>query len=237
MRLRFFFLLIIGLLLTAPLDAQEVVIHEDLKGDTLKPTFGMNRKHYRHSFLGSHFFLGNSEGPSGKLRTGLSWAMEYGIRYKRRFNNVFSGGIEWSVKRLAYIPSDWGMAVLPYEEEIRKERLVLIQTGPGIYQRINFQKRRGDFIGRFLDLGVYGYWNFSSRHVYSYDNARDERVKVKTSRLSYIQPFDYGVLARLGFNNFVIRGSYRFSDHFKENSGMEEFPRFSLGLELGLHPK
>lgn len=237
MQARFFVILFLGLLAFSSLTAQEIVIHEDVQGDTLVPEFGMNRKHYQHSFVGGHFFLGEPGGPSGKIKTGLSWALEYGIRYKRRFSNFFSGGMEWSVRRLEYFPQAWDMAEFPVAEELNNERLRLMQTGLGLYQRINFQKRRGDFIGRFLDLGVYGNWNFSSRHIYSFTNEKEERVKVKTSRLSYVQPFDFGALVRLGFNNFVIRGSYRISDHFKDDSGMEEFPRFSLGLEVGFHPK
>ena len=228
---------VFGLMAFSPLSAQEIMIHEDLRGDTLVPEFGMNRKHFRHAYVGSQIFLGEAEGPSGEIRTGLSWATEYGMRYKRRFSNVFSGGIEWSIRRLEYIPKNWGMVYMHEWGDLKNERLLLMQTGLGLYQRINFQKRRGDYIGRFLDLGLYGNWNFFSRHIYIFKNTKDERVKVKTTHLSYIEPFDYGVLARLGFGNFVIKGTYRFADHFKESSGLEEFPRFGFGLELGLHPK
>lgn len=237
MQLKFCLLIVIGLLVLSPLTAQEVVIHEDLQGDTLVPEHGMNRKHYRHAFIGSHFFLGEAEGPSGRIKYGASWAMEYGFRYKRRFSNVFSAGAEWSVRRLAYAPSDWGMAVIAGADEIKRERLMLMLTGLGLYQRINYQKRRGDFIGRFIDIGVYANWNFYSRHAYSFINAQDEKVKVKVSRLSYVEPFEYGALARLGFNNLVFKGTYRFSDHFIESSGLNEFPRFTLGVEVGLHPR
>lgn len=229
-------LILICVLASLPAKAQEVLVYEDLQGDTIKSEYGMNRKHYRHPFIGMGFFAGGAGGPTGKIKTADSWAFEYGVRYKRKFTHYLSAGADWSFSRLQYSPSAWEVASLMGDASLKSEKLVLVQTGLGLYQRFNWQKRRGDFIGRFLDVGVYGNWTFASRHVYSFEQATGERVKVKKSGLDYVSPFDYGLLARIGFGNFVLKSSYRFSDHFKSESGLEEFPRLYIGFEMGLHP-
>ncbi len=236
MLIRFFVLILMGVLAGLPAKAQEVLVYEDLKGDTLKSEYGMNRKHYRHPFIGFGFFAGDAGGPKGKIKSTNSWAFEYGYRYKRKFNHYLSAGAEWSFSRLQYSPSAWELASLMGDMPLNSEKLVMVQTGLGLYQRFNWQKRRGDFIGRFIDIGVYGNWTFASRYVYAFEQPTGEKVKVKKSGLDYVQPFDYGLLARIGFGNFVLKSSYRFSDHFKSESGLEEFPRFYFGFEMGLHP-
>lgn len=236
MPLRLLTLLFFCLLALQPALGQKVIVFEDLQTDTIAPERGMNRKHYSHAFVGVHMFLGGTEDPTAKISTASSWMFEYGHRYKRKFTHYLSGGAEWNFRRLKYAPDAWEVASLMSDYEVSNEKLVLVQTGIGVYQRINWQTRRGNFIGRFVDLGVYGNWNFASRHVYGFKQSTGERVKVKKSGLDYVQPFDYGALARIGFDNFVLKSSYRFSDHFKEESGLYEFPRFTFGFELGLHP-
>jgi len=236
MPIRIVFLILLGLFICLPASGQEIFLREDLRGDTITPDTGMNRKHYRHAFIGSNMFLGGPDGPGGAINSFKSWGYEYGLRYKRKFSHYYSVGYDINLRRLRYTPSEWQMASLNGELPLKREKVVLVQTGLALYQRINWQKRRGDFIGRFVDLGVYGHWNFASRYVYAFDLPTGERVKVKKSKLDYVQPFDYGVLGRIGFGNFVLKSTYRFSDHFKESYGLDEFPRFTLGFELGLHP-
>lgn len=236
MLLRSVFLIFFGFSILGPAASQQVLMSEDLRGDTITPDAGMNRKHFHHAFIGSNMFLGAAAGPLGEIKTLSSAGIEYGYRYKRKISHHYSGGYELAFRRLNYFPKDWQMASLNGDEPLRRERMVLLQTGLGLYQRINWQKRRGDFIGRFFDLGVYANWTFASRHVYTFKQPAGEQVKVKKSRLDYVQPFDYGVLGRIGFGNFVLKTTYRFSNHFKEDSGLEEFPRLTLGFELGLHP-
>lgn len=236
MQIRFLVLVLFCALAAFPAKAQEVLVYEDLQGDSLIPEYGMNRKHYRHPFTGFGFFAGGAGDPSGNIKSAKSWSFEYGVRYKRKFNHHLSAGVDWSFSRLQYSPAAWELPSLVGDMPLNSEKLVLVQTGLGLYQRFNWQKRRGDFIGRFIDVGVYGNWTFASRHAYSFEMSTGEKVKVKKSGLNYVNPFDYGLLARIGFGNFVLKSSYRFSDHFKSASGLEEFPRLYIGFEMGLHP-
>jgi hypothetical protein len=214
--------------------AQTVLIEEDLRGAGNVPGYGMNRRHFRHVYLGFQIAAGRPEEPGARIRYGRSWTGELGLRYKRRFNNTFSAGYEVFLKRMAFAPRQEEGKRVPGPEIHDRERVVLAAAGLGLYQRINFGAR-GDYIGRFADLGAYGEWLAHGRHV-SFSRTDDQRIRIRRSGLPYAEALAYGVMARIGFNNLVVKGNYRLSDLFTPESGLPEWPRLTLGLEFGLHP-
>ncbi|MBE0664107.1 MAG: outer membrane beta-barrel protein [Bacteroidales bacterium] len=227
-------LFILILILSEPLKGQQLVISENLKADTIIPAFGANRKHFGHIFFGLHHIAGEPELNTDNLSDWSSWAFEFGYRYKRRFSQTLSAGAELSVKRMSHSIKHWAMLNTPEATEIEKHKFIFTQTGLGLYQRFNYNKRRGNFIGNYIDVGVYGDWNINARQIYKFRNTADEKVVYKKSNLDYINPFEYGILTRLGFNKFAAKASYRLSDHFDETSALGEFPRLTFGVEFGM---
>lgn len=212
---------------------QRVVISEDLRSRDEIPELGMNRKHYRHFYTGFQFAAGKPEDPGAQILYGRSLAFDYGMRYKRRFNNTFSAGYDLALKRSAFFIRQQGDKLVPDPAIHDKEKLVFLTGEFGLYKRINYG-RRGDHIGRFIDFGAYGAWHFNVRHV-SFDEFDNERIRVRRSGMDYPEPLGYGLVLRLGFNNAVVKGTYRMSDLFRPEAGLPELPRFTVGLELGLH--
>jgi hypothetical protein len=95
--------------------------------------------------------------------------------------------------------------------------------------------RRGNIIGKFIDLCAYGDWTFSASN-----NTKDKRqngnhVKTRITHLNYYNSTNYGVLARIGFNRYVFYGSYRLSNMFKSSANFPELPRITVGLQIGFH--
>ncbi len=218
-----------------PGNAQTVIISEEPGTRELDTGYGMNRKHYSHSWLSVDFIAGRPDSRGGDIRYWRSRSLSYGYRYKRKYSEVFSGGLEFLISRRAFYPEQDPYKMVPDTVINDKEKLVFLQAGTGAYQRLNFG-RRGDHIGSFLDLGIYGGWNFHVRHITDNSLEGGERVRVRRTRLDYPVKFEYGLLARLGSGNVVLRGTYRLSDLFKADSGLPELPRLTLGLEIGMHP-
>lgn len=214
--------------------AQSVVIAEDLREEQER-AFGMNRKHYTHTWVGLHFLVGPPETEGAEVLYGRSRALEFGYRYKRRFSDVFSAGSELSVRRSAFHIRQHSGKEVPDTIIHDKEKLVFLQAGAAIYQRVNFDQR-GDYIGRFVDIGAYGAWNFHVRQVTHDLLDNGERLRSRRTRMDYPAAFEYGFMARLGFNNFVLKGNYRVSDLFSGSADLPELPRWSAGLEFGMHP-
>lgn len=217
-----------------PLVGQEVLIFEDLRGDTLLPKFGMNRDHFGHMFFGFYKIAGTPELTSDTMDVWRSWAFDCGYRYKRRFSQVLSAGAEFGLKKMSYAVRHWEMLQTPEATEINKHKMIFLQTGLSLYQRFNYDKRRGNYVGNYIDLGIYCDWNWNVRQLYYYQNNTGEKVRLRKSNLNYIHPFDLGVLMRFGFNKLAVKTTYRLSHHFKETSSIGELPKFSFGVEFGM---
>lgn len=228
--------LLAGMLAGQRAQAQRVIVSEDMRQeDKSAPVFGMNRKHFRHSYAGIHFLAGQPDAQGADIRYGKSWSFEYGMRYKRRFGEVYSAGTDIFARRMAIRPEQKEGKLIPGPTIYDDEKLVYFQLGAGLYQRFNFGQR-GNYIGRFLDTGGYLAWNAHVRHVYFFEQG-DEQFRVKRTGMNFPALFEYGILARVGLNNLVIRASYRLSDAFSSSEDMPEIPRFLVGLEFGMHPR
>ncbi len=212
---------------------QTVVVSEDVDELHEDTDYGMNRKHFTHVFIGLHFMAGPPENASADIRYGRSRSFEYGYRYKRRLSNTFSFGSEIISRRYAFHIKQSEQKLVPDNVIKDREKLVFVDVGLGVYKRINFGQR-GNYIGRFMDAGAYASWIFHSRHVYFLEED-GVNIRVRKSGISYPAAFDYGVTARLGFNNWVLKGSYRMSDLFRGSAGLPELPRYTIGLEIGMH--
>jgi len=212
--------------------AQEIVFSRDVKSDTLRPTKGPNLKYFTHPYIGLGFPFYTDEDVT-YTKTGSSMIVDYGIRFKRRFNNTFAVGLDLSMNWAAYkIKQDEGKS-FPDSAINKKEKFQVNSLTPAVYARINVGKR-GNFVGNFMDLGAYGSWNWKKAHKTTNENNAGERVKVLTTGLTYMESLSYGLLARIGDNRFVLTARYRLSDLFKSSSDIPEVPRFSAGLEMGL---
>ena len=213
---------------------QTVVIAEDVDQQEETPEFGMNRKHYTHTFLSVLFVAGPPEHHSADVIYGRSRSLEFGYRYKGRLSDTFSVGSEIMGRRSAFHIKQSDAKSVPDTISRDSEKLVFLEAGIGAYTRINFGQR-GNYIGRFVDAGIYASWTLHTRHVLFYEE-EDVNYRVRKTGMNYPANLNYGLIARIGFNNFVIKGTYRMSELFKESAGLPELPRYALGVEFGLHP-
>lgn len=229
-----------------PLNAQKILLHkniEDLYKDELKR--GQNFTHYRHLYVNYGFILGGSEGAGADIEYGKSNALALGLRYKLRLSNIFAIGYSLQYSLYSYhIKQDSLKKIIPNDNIHQKEKLKFNNLGFEFYTRINFGKR-GNLIGKFLDAGMYADWTFRAKHTYTekvdkFTNQNKGGIEKTSIRdLSYIEEINYGLRSRIGINRYVITASYRLSNLFNNEFHNEEydfeFPRFFIGLEIGLH--
>jgi hypothetical protein len=214
--------------------AQKVIISEDLRDNNQIPEYGVNRKHFRHFYTGFHGIVGAPENSGASILYGKSWRFEFGTRRIRRFNQTFSAGYDLGFKREGYWMQQSEGKLVPTTMVYEQEKLVVLGTGLTIFQRINIGSR-GNHMGRFMDVGVFGDWHFHTRHV-SFEKEGKERIRTRRSGLSYPETFVYGGIVRIGYGRVALKSTYRVSDLFGDASGFPELPRFTAGIEFGMHP-
>jgi len=211
---------------------QKIVFSQDVKSDTVRPTKGPNLKNYTHLYVGLGFPIFTNE-DLNFIKPGSSMIVNYGFRYKRRLNNTFALGFDFSVNWAAYKIKQGSDKSIPDSTKHDKEKFQVNSLTPAFFARINVG-RRGNKIGNYLDLGGYGSWNWKKAYKTSDKLDNNEIARITLARLSYMESLSYGLLARIGVNRYVISARYRLSNLFKDSAGYAELPRLSVGLEIGL---
>ena len=245
-----FYLLFLGCLTSV--SAQKVLLEQNVSEDSVKKTFGPNLKYFGHFYGGFGLIAGPAEAGS-KIRYFISHEFLLGYRFKYKVGKVYALGLDATVTFQSVFLKQEDGKTLPTTAMYDSEKLKFTNIGLGFYNRFNWDKR-GNYVGNFIDLGVYGNWMPFKTHVYEDDqiflltgplNAVKE-IKVRETGLNYIADFNYGLLSRIGFNRYVLYGTYRLSDLFNTGywvTGVDgnnlfdfaELPRISIGFQIGIH--
>jgi hypothetical protein len=218
--------------------SQTVMLEQDLKKDTIPAQRGPNLKKYSHLFLGYGFVTGAAEGAGSSVNYFRSTDFNIGYRHKRKIVGFYDLGIDLTYG-LTSFNFDTSAPFLIPNWGVKSERLNLNRFGLSLFNRINIGKR-GNFIKNFFDFGGYGQFEFMTKHIYIVENAPNNYYYAGNSRvahrnLRYISPLNYGLSARLGIRRYALYANYRMSNIFKPNFAFPEPPRFTLGLQIGLH--
>ena len=99
--------------------------------------------------------------------------------------------------------------------------------------RFNFNNKRGNIMGIYMDLGAAGDWNYSLTH-FEKETKNGIKSKTKSRGYDFISPFSYGPVVRFGYNQFAVSAAYRYSNIFEKSANFPELPRFLLGFELSI---
>jgi hypothetical protein len=212
--------------------SQDVLLEQNVENNEAKPLYGPNLRHYVHGYIGLGFPVATSS-DQNFIKPVASADFNFGLRYKRRFTNFLALGFDLGVTSTAYKIKQEDSKTVPDAQVNDKEKIQVNALLGDAWFRINVG-RRGNYIGNYLDIGAYGGWNFMKKHKTINTNADDEKVKVSTTRLSYVEDISYGFMARMGTNRYALTARYRSSDIFVSGYDLPELPRLVIGVELGL---
>jgi hypothetical protein len=226
-------------LLGAPeAQAQNVLLRGNVAADTLRSDTGPNRTFFSHFYVGYAAVVGKFDGLGAELRYGRSGEVFVGMRQKYRLSQTVAAGVDLRYTRSVYHLAQNDQKILPTPDQHQSETMALPQAQAEVYGRLNIG-RRGNVVGRYLDLAGWGGWIISSAHHYVDKPGSNGagRVEVTERQLNYVNRWSYGVGARLGSGRYALVARYRLADSFKELADAPrypEFPRQVIGLELGL---
>lgn len=215
--------------------SQKIMINEDVSDRMRDDKWGPNKRYFGHWFASFGPLFGKPETKGSKIVLGSSWYVCPGLRFKYKVNAFYSLVSDYSYKMNLFRIKQHNDKQVPNKILNDQEKLTFHAMGLNIYNRFNFGKR-GNHLGKYIDLGVYGNWNFSAVHVTKNDINDSENIKTKRTGMDYYEPISYGLTGRIGVNYIVLFCHYRSSNIFTKKSKLPELPRFKAGLELGLRP-
>ena len=220
---------------TLPALAQRVLLHADVAEDTTFTRVGPNRAYFSHFFIGYTAVVGQPADPGADLRFANSGEFFLGLRNKFRLSQTVAVGLDLRYARLGYYLEQNDQKILPTPAQHHRELLALQQLQGDAFVRFNYG-RRGNSIGRYVDLLGWGGYLLGSLHYYEDRPGPNgtKKLNVTERGLPYLQRWPYGVGARVGFRRLALIGRYRFSDTFVGAARQQypELPRLLLGVEL-----
>jgi len=210
--------------------SQQTLFSLATKDFSRKGDFGPNLKHYvQFSVIIGPIF--NDGSPSLKLQKGNASFVESNIRYKRRLNNYFATGFDIFLSARSYELEQYAGKAIPDTNTYLTEYLNSSDLGTAIYLRLNLNKRRGNYLGDFIDLGIAGSYvvRFSQNTTLKNGN---KKISTTTKGFDFYERYFYSAYFRLGFQKQGFIFKYRLSPLFKNSFGIPDLPPMSIGYEI-----
>jgi len=215
--------------------AQQVLVQANVADDTVKTTFGPNRRLFGHGYLG-YGLLAGPAGPGAGLRYGLgSMELRGGGRFKIRLTQTLAVNLDLGYAYLRYELAQNNQKIVPTPALHRRESLGLHQVYSEASVRVN-AGRRGNAVGCYLDLLAGGAWVAATNHTTADEPAPGIRsVETTETGLPYLRRWTGGVGARFGLDRYALTGRCRLSSAFgADYAAWPELPRWLVGVEIGL---
>ncbi len=220
-------------LITLIAGAQAVLLSQDVSNDTIKKTVGPNMRSFHHFYM-TYGFMADKGEKGADIKYGNSSHFDIGYRYKLRVSNHYAVGTDFWWSTSSYNLKQSKTKVLPDTLLNDKEALRFNNLSLGLYNRLNFGKR-GNHVGNFLDFGAFGQFTYSLVHYTRNNMPNGNIVETYTKKLKYYNPLGWGLIARIGFNRYIITASYRMYDLFKSSYNYPELSRLTIGAQIGFY--
>jgi hypothetical protein len=215
--------------------AQQVLVEANVADDTIKTTFGPNRRYFGHAYASYGLLAGASGGGGVQLRYGPgSLEAQLGGRLKRRLSQTLALNLDLRYAYQQFRMLQNAQKTVPSPALHQSESLSLHHIQSELSLRLN-AGRRGNVIGRYLDLLAYGGWVARTSHTTEDEPGPGIKfVETTESGLPYLRRWTGGVGARLGSDRYALVTRYRLNPVFRpQYAAFPELPRWVIGLELG----
>lgn len=220
------------------LHAQEYIMRQFPKIDTIPKTEGPNRKDYYAAFYSFGYLFGPTDSSASDIRWSKSFWFSMGGRYKNKRSEFFNTGVDYSVDVFNYRIAQTDKKRFADSIIHHKEKFVQFSMSLSYFFRFNLTKR-GNHLGKYIDLFAIGTWSPFNRYVVYDKISGDNAAKLEKSvftKLQFVEKLNYKVGIRYGISFFQIMAFYRPGNLFKRTADFPyaELPRFGAGIMLDI---
>jgi hypothetical protein len=216
--------------------SQTVVLEQ--KGNQLNPDkkYGPNLKRYSNLSFGYGFFFHKNSEENYQINFPRSIQLNLSRRSKYKLNSLFAIGNEigLAVKNIN-LKNNTVSILAPNINRINR-----LSINASLYSRINIDKKRGNRLGYFLDIGVgldYFYFNKAISEL-DLPSSSYGGIRVSYTGLKELKRFDYFCFARIGAERVNIIFQLILNEQIKDQSKsaliIKNLPTFKAGIEINL---
>lgn len=217
-----------------PVKAQEFHIERNPVEIVKHTHWGPNRAHFGHFFMGIGVSTPLDQGMEKDISIPLSENYRFGYRYRIKIINGLLVGAEANVNSTTY-QFKRGEGIPPFGPELlARERATLGNGEGGLFLRLRFGQR-GDYIGRYIDLGIGTQLNISSRYLVKKRDllsSTAREAKIIYSDLELFSPWVHQMTMRIGMDRLSVFGKYRWTRLLRPVVAGVDLPRLIIGMEI-----
>jgi hypothetical protein len=161
----------------------------------------------------------------------------FGIYNQRKINQYLSLGLNYgylykniSVCKMQKL-NVWDSNNQQYNKEKYNFHQIILE--PNI--RFHLNKQRGDYTGKFIDIGASAHWSLLNSQRLSVVNNWNIRSETWINRYpEFVTRWETHAFLRYGFNEYSIFINYRLNNLINANTPSEyaDLPKFSTGLNF-----
>ena len=211
--------------------SQTVLFSQTVQDYSIPKGNGPGLKKFVAVFYGIGLLLPVSD-TTVNIRIPASWYFNFGVRTKRTITHSFSIGADYSFSYEKFSIRQTDSKIYPDTVSHDKQSVNFVSLGIGLYGRWIYS-RHGNYLGKFVDLGIQGKWNVSARQT-TEDKVDDHTTTVENGYKTF-NPFNASAYLRLGFTNYSLTASYRLFSAFKQQYYKKELPPLTVGIDLLLN--
>ena len=227
-------IIFIGIFITALFGySQSVLLEQDVESISYEKEKGKNLKKFTHFYIGYGLILPLDD-KAVDISIGNSYSFDFGIMHKRKISNLYSIGYNLSYSYNYYRLKRGDDDIIPDSIKHDIEAFRTSEIRLGLYNRFNFDLKRGNFIGRFIDIGVYSGYLFYTDFYKKDKSKKNKSINIEKNP-EYLEDFNYGAFVNVGFNRYLITFNYRVSDLFNLVDSEYDVPRLSVGIRIGFY--
>lgn len=161
--------------------------------------------------------------------------LQYGVRFNDNFKIYISSGIEWNYLRLKNnILLTRSESPLDYQEidpsEVEYTKNVLTSTYLRVPLTVEFRTRKFEN-GKRMKFALAGITGFRLKGTQRLKSEVNGQQKFKNNY--NLAKFQYGAVARIGYDQLGIFGKYYFNSFFDDSPDQDKLNNFAFGLTLG----
>lgn len=238
-------MILILMLSSGMASAQKLIMEETVDPAPGNSLLGQNKRH----FIETRLFYGlmvNQENHSYPVKLVGSGEFEAIVRYKLKINPILSTGLSASYLNQQFVTKKNNN--LPDSLSPTRALFKINSIKPAAFIRFNIDPKRGNYLGKYIETGLYGVVSYSLKHVLvnKYEVMEEKgyrKSKEILSGLNYLSRFQYGTYISIGFGNFEISYRYRISripnglaypTDPRIDYELWDFPKNALGLSVRL---
>lgn len=230
-----YLIIIAAILLTVSAQAQTEILSDNYPTYPYKTkTFGPNRKHCIYFF--SNYGLNIPTQNNFDINVIRSGQLNLGYGYKRKFTSFADLALEVSYNNNFHHLNKESREKFDTITEWKTIRTFQNGIQGNAFLRIYLTKKRGNYIGTFVDLGFFTTYHIKSGY-HKYLKNKDIMIKQREYPKEIFTELNYGPSVSIGRNYFSVFAQYNLNSIYTDKVEKNPIPQLVAGVKLSIYSR